>query len=335
LAALNDLDVLSADVQEACLNAQTKEKVYTIAGLEFGADKVGRPVLINRALYGLKSSGARWRDHMAATLREANFVSCKGDPDVWMRPNVKPNGDKYWEYVLCYVDDILCVSNEPQTVMDYLASRYTLKKGSVKEPDVYLGAEVKKWTIEGADNLTKVCWAMLSDLYVNRAVTEVERNLDEIGERLSTKVSTPMSQGYCPEVDTTPELDAKRANCFQGLVCAMPWICELGRIDMILVDVAMLSRFLAAPRRGHLDQVFHIFAYLKRYNRSSMVFDETQPLLDESRFHKCDWSEYYPGACEAVPPDAPEVRGQSVLMSCFVNADHASCRLQGACILVY
>ncbi|KAI2511614.1 Reverse transcriptase (RNA-dependent DNA polymerase) [Fragilaria crotonensis] len=135
-----------------------------------------------------------------------------------------------------------------------------------------------------------------------------------------------MSQGYRPEVDTTPELDAKRANYFQGLIGVLRWICELGRID-ILVDVAMLSRFLAAPRRGHLDQVFHIFAYLKRYNRSSMVFDETEPVFHESWFQKCDWSECYPGACEAVPPDAPEVRGQSVSMSCFVDADHAGCRV--------
>jgi hypothetical protein len=64
LAALNNLDVLSADLQGAYLNAPTKEKVYTTAGLEFGADKVGRPVLIVRALYGLKSSGARWQDHI-------------------------------------------------------------------------------------------------------------------------------------------------------------------------------------------------------------------------------------------------------------------------------
>jgi len=218
LAALNDLNILSADVQGAYLNAPTKEKVYTIAGLEFGADKVGRPVLIVRALYGLKSSGARWRDHMASTLREGGFTSCKADPDVWMRPKVKPNGDKYWEYVLCYVDDILCISHEPQVVMDYLASRYTLKKGSVKEPDAYLGAEVKKWAIEDAENPGKIRWAMSSDLYVKRAVTEVERELEEIGERLSTKVSTPMSQGYRPEIDMTPELDAKRANYYQGLI---------------------------------------------------------------------------------------------------------------------
>ena len=52
------------------------------------------------------------------------------------------------------------------------------------------------------------------------------------------KVSTPMSQGYRPEIDTTPELDAKRANYFQSLIGVLHWICELGRID-ILGNVAI------------------------------------------------------------------------------------------------
>jgi len=55
VAALNDIDVLAADVQNASLNALTKEKVYMIAGLEFGPQNVGGPVLIVRELYGLKS----------------------------------------------------------------------------------------------------------------------------------------------------------------------------------------------------------------------------------------------------------------------------------------
>jgi hypothetical protein len=41
---LNDLEVLSADVQNAYLNAPTTEKVYATAGDEFGKDKAGRPV---------------------------------------------------------------------------------------------------------------------------------------------------------------------------------------------------------------------------------------------------------------------------------------------------
>jgi hypothetical protein len=66
LAVLSVLDILGTDVQNAYINAPTKERVYSIAGKEFGAN-IGRPVLIFRALYGLKSYGARWRDHMADT----------------------------------------------------------------------------------------------------------------------------------------------------------------------------------------------------------------------------------------------------------------------------
>ena len=166
IAALNDLEILSADVQNAYLNAPTKERCYTIAGPEFGKANEGRPVRIVRALYGLKSSGARWRDHMAATLREAGFESSKADPDVWMRPSVKPNGFKYWEYVLVYVDDVLAISHDPKSILDHLASHYTLKDGSVKEPDAYLGAEISKVEIPGSDNPTKTRWVMSSDLYV-------------------------------------------------------------------------------------------------------------------------------------------------------------------------
>ena len=42
----------------------------------------------------------------------------------------------------------------------------------MKELDAYLGAEIRKWTIDGSDDPTKVRWAMSSDLYVKRAVTK-------------------------------------------------------------------------------------------------------------------------------------------------------------------
>jgi hypothetical protein len=78
-----------------------------------------------------------------------------------MKPGVKRDGTKYWQYVLCCVDYILVVSEKPMETMDYLRSRYMLKEGSVKEPDTYLGAQVKKWYIPGLDDSTKPRWAML------------------------------------------------------------------------------------------------------------------------------------------------------------------------------
>lgn len=50
--------------------------------------------------------------------------------------------------------------------MDYLSSKYKLKEGSVREPDCNLGADIKKWHINGSDDPMKVHWAMSSDMYV-------------------------------------------------------------------------------------------------------------------------------------------------------------------------
>jgi len=60
LASLNELNMLSADVAGAYLNASCVEKVYTILGEEFG-DYAGRKAIIRMALYGLKSAGYSWR----------------------------------------------------------------------------------------------------------------------------------------------------------------------------------------------------------------------------------------------------------------------------------
>jgi roadblock/LC7 domain-containing protein len=57
LVALNDLDVMMGDIENAYLTAPITEKVWTVIGPEFG-DDAGKRALIVRALYGLKSTGA-------------------------------------------------------------------------------------------------------------------------------------------------------------------------------------------------------------------------------------------------------------------------------------
>jgi hypothetical protein len=102
--------------------------------------------------------------------------------------------------------------------------------------------------------------------------------------------------------------------------------------------VSKLSRYLAAPREGHLEQVFHIFAYLKHHPKSRMVFDDHEMIRDMTNFMQCDWSEFYLGAAKAEPPNAPELRGKSVTMTCYVDADHAGChatRRSQSGVLIY
>ena len=80
IAGLNQLDVLSGDIQYAYLTAPNKEKIYCIAGPEFGPDE-GKVMLITRALYGLKSTGAAFRSFLALTLDDMNFKPSQVDPD--------------------------------------------------------------------------------------------------------------------------------------------------------------------------------------------------------------------------------------------------------------
>ena len=165
LAALNDLNILSADIQNAYLSAPVKEKLYTIAGKEFGPMMAGRPVLIVRALYGLRSSGKSFRDHLAMHLREMGFVGSRADPDFWMKPASKPDGTEYYQYVICYVDNVAVAMENPKEFMDELGRRFTLKEGSVKEPDMYLGANIKEWYMAESEEPGKVRWAMSSVKY--------------------------------------------------------------------------------------------------------------------------------------------------------------------------
>jgi hypothetical protein len=329
IAALNDLEILSADVQNVYLNAPTKEKIYTIAGPEFGQGKEGRPVMIIRALYGLRSSGTRWHDHMALTLQEAGFTAFKADTDIWMRLAVKSDGSRYYEYVLCYVDDLLVVSEQPKRIMEGLEATYVLKARAVGKLKTYLGAKVSKYKLENADNPAKMRWSLSAEDYVNCAVKDIETELEKVGKALPSKVTMPTMADYWRELDQTKELEPECATYYAGLtglIGVLRWCIELGRID-IIVEVSLLSRFLACPHEGHLQQAFHVFGYLKKHARSQMVLDETVPEIDQSHFWQVDWMEFYPDAKEAIPPDAPEPRGCSVVMSCFVDSDHAGCQM--------
>jgi hypothetical protein len=76
---------------------------------------------------------------------------------------------------------------------------------------------------------------------------------------------------------------------------------------------------------GHFNQLFHFFSYLKKHNRSTLVFDDTLLALHDIVLKSSDWSEYYPEAAEAIPIERPFAKGAGVSLNCFVNADHAGC----------
>jgi hypothetical protein len=323
IAALNDLDVLCCDIGNAYLNADCREKIWTIAGREFGSDQ-GRVMIIRKALYGLKSSGAAWRAHMAQTLRDLGFKSTSSDPDVWIRRQVKPDGTNYYEMVLVYVDDLLHLSHQPKVVMDAIGQAYRIKEGSLGPPTRYLGADISKFQLSNGEEY----WSMSARSYVKNAVKNLEETLQSEGETLSdytTKKQSerPYSVNYRPELDVSALLGDEMVSRYLNLIGVLRWACELGRVD-ILFEVSVMSSYCAMPRIGHLHQLYRIFAYLKQHENSRIVFDSRIIDVDESKFKEYDWTDFYGDIQEQLPPNMPEPLGNPVKISCFCDADHAS-----------
>ena len=81
---------------------------------------------------------------------------------------------------------------------------------------------------------------------------------------------------------------------------------------------------MASPREGHLNQLFHIFAYLKLKHNSELVLDPTILDIDDQEFPLEDWSHTPFGhAKETLPPNAPKPYGIGFIVRAFVDSDHA------------
>ena len=322
-AALNDLDVCAADIRNAYLQAPSSQKDYIVCGPEFGLENVGKVALIHRALYGGKSAGRDFRNHLRSCMKHLDFTSCPADPDVWMRPAKKSDGSLYYEYILLYTDDALVVGDNAETTLRHDLGRYfELKEKSIGPPKIYLGGTVRKVDL---DNGAKA-WAFSSSQYVHSAVDNVEQYLASQDRwKMPKKVETPLPTAYRPELDVSPVLEPRHSAYYMSLIGILRWMVELGRVDICL-EVSEMSSFMAMPREGHLEQLFHIFGHLKKYHNTELVFDPSDPIMDRSKFQRRDWTSSEFGHLEGkevLPPNMPQPRGLGFVMRAKVDADHA------------
>jgi hypothetical protein len=249
------------------------------------------------------------------------YKPCRADQDLWYKEQVRPeDGLAYYSYILLYVDDALVIHHDAMSELNKIDYFFGLKPTSVGDPDIYLGGKLRK--VRMPNQVT--CWALSPSKYVQAAVANVERHLAKRydGRKLAKKANGPLPTNYRPEVDVSPELNADDANYYQQQIGILRWMVELGRID-INGEVSMLSSHVAMPREGHMEALFHMYAYLKIKHNSRMAFDPTYPDIDLDNFPDHDWTEFYGDVQEPMPPMMPEPRGKEVDLRIFVDSDHA------------
>ena len=187
LAELNGLQLMQGDIGNAYLDSYTQDNVYFTAGPEF-RHLAGHNYIIDKALYGLRSSGLRFHERLSTVLRQFGFHRSKVDPDVWMR-----DLNDMWELIVVYVDDIIAAMNDPQSFFDELQGPnvgFTMK--GVGSPTYHLGVDFFR------DDDGMLC--MGAQTYANQLCAAFE---SLYGEQPKT-VFSPLDHEDHPELDDTP-----------------------------------------------------------------------------------------------------------------------------------
>jgi hypothetical protein len=305
IGELNGMTMKAADVGNAYLEAYTSEKVAFIAGPEFG-DKSGHTLVIVRALYGLKTSGARYHDLWADTMDFLGWFPSKADTDVWMRDC----GDHY-EYVATWVDDLLYIGHNPDVFYKAITDMGYKLKG-VGFPSYHLGGDFKRVT-EPEDVLT---WG--SHTFVKKMLSKYETMFGEPVPK--HEVHAPLEPGDHPELDESPLCDAAQIKQYQSMIGDLQWAVSLGRMDIYCAVVA-LSPFRAMPRIGHLERAKRVYKFLRNYKKTSIKFRTEMPNYDDLDYLKPDFGHVYHPVAEEVPHNAPDPKGKPILMTTFVDAN--------------
>ena len=168
-------------------------------------------------------------------------------------------------------------------------------------------------------------WTISPSKYVNEAVNNcgkwVQENIPD--HKHSSRATNPFPTDYDPDLDTTNELGEDEATYYQSQIGILCWIVELGRID-IATRVSLLATHVALTRKGHLQTVCHIYAYLKKRHNSKLALDPSYPEIDMRVFNQADWPDFHGDVKEAIPYNAPEPRGKPTIPRAFVDSDHAN-----------
>jgi Reverse transcriptase (RNA-dependent DNA polymerase) len=196
--------------------------------------------VINKALYGLRTSGKYWHEQLADCLRDLGFQPCVAESDMWLRAN-----HNVYKYIGIYVDDLAIVAKDPQSITDKLTNYYKFK--------LKLGIVVCLFVPKQIESSTKQ-EESVSNITVHNSKQERKRRSSEQGR-----------VGF-------------RIECYQSLIGSLQWAVPLGCME-IATAVMTMSSFRAAPQVGHLECVKRIIGYVSKMCHAAIHVQMAEPDL--------------------------------------------------------
>ena len=67
-------------------------------------------------------------------LYEMGYKPRYADPDVFIHTEVSPNGFEYYEYILCYVENTICIPYDTGKSMRMIQEDFKIKYENIEDP---------------------------------------------------------------------------------------------------------------------------------------------------------------------------------------------------------
>ena len=318
IAEANNLEILVGDIGNAYLYAKTREKIFTRCDQSFikaGITSEDKTLaIVEKALYGLPTSGNRWHNKLSSSLITMGFKPSKGDQNVWYRRSAG-----LYDYIGRHTDDLMVASKNAKAIMDTLQKTYDIKK--IGPPGYHLVCDY--FQTKGRNG--KIKWKIGSATYVKECVAKVAKILSIELSQLHNQ-NKPLNPDYKPELDNSPILEPGEQRIFQQLIGIGLWVQSIGRID-IAFAVASLSRFSTQPRKDHLGSIRNLFEYLKTFPDKRLIIepqynDDHGEVVKPPEGHK-SFNQQYPDAFEQNEATHPKPLGVKLKTSVWFDANHA------------
>lgn len=208
---------------------------------------------LHKSLYGLKQASRQWFAKFSIAIQAAGFVQSKADYSLFTHRK-----GKSFTSLLIYVDDILITGNDVNAISalkQFLHNHFRIKDlGNLK---YFLGIEVSRSKKGISISQRKYTLEILKDS----------------GLSSSKPVNFPMEQNV--KLSDSGELlkDPSQYRRFVGRLIYL----TITRPD-ITYSVHVLSRFMHAPRKPHMEAALRVLRYLKGSPGQGLFFSSQNEL---------------------------------------------------------
>ena len=181
-------------------------------------------------------------------MHHLGFLPCPTDLNLWVKPMVKSeDGFEYYAYVLIYVDDVMVIHHDTESVVRRIDKYFKLKPSLIGNTGIYLGSQLKYMQLENR------VWALatIPSRYVKESLANAENYLDELADTCwnlpKKRAENPFIEDYALEMYETPTLEHDLASWYQSLIGILRCMVKKSRVD-IITEVSIMASHMSMPR---------------------------------------------------------------------------------------